>query len=356
MTDRTQFVFRKIAKRIGVFMVCISFAYSSLACSEKDARSSESAKDEFFAMNTLMSIEVRGADAEAAVAAAREEVYRLERLLSRTDPQSEISAINAAAGAEWTEVSEETFLLIQTAIHYGEETVGAFDVTIAPVMDLWGFSNGENRVPDDGEIESVLERIGYEHVLLDESDGRVKLQSPGMSLDLGAVAKGYAGDRVLQIIRQFEIEAALINLGGNVTVFGSKPNGDPFRVAIKDPENGGAYLGILEADDTHVITSGGYERFFERDGKVYIHIMDPETGRPVRSDLLSVSVIGTDGAKSDILSTALFIMGRDEAIRFWSDSRDFGLVLETVNREILVSKNLTGIFSVSEGKSVTYFD
>lgn len=336
--------------------VCLVLAFSFSACADNASISSPSAKVEFFAMNTLMSIEVRGAEAEAAVAAGRDEVYRLERLLSRTDPKSEVSAINTAAGSEWTEVSEETFLLIQTALLYSEETDGAFDITIAPVMDLWGFSSGEHRVPDDTEIGSVLDHIGYEHLLLDETGFRVKLENPGMSMDLGAVAKGYAGDRVKEIIKQFDFETALINLGGNVTVIGRKPNGDLLRVAITDPENRQQYLGVLGSEDTHVITSGGYERFFEQDGKVYIHIMDPETARPAQSDLLSVSVIDSNGVRSDILSTALFVMGREEAIRYWSGHRDLGLVMEKVDGEVLVSKNLLGTFRVTEGKSVTYFD
>jgi thiamine biosynthesis lipoprotein len=356
VTDRTRFLFRKSAGRGGVCFVCLVLAFSFSACADNASISSPSAKVEFFAMNTLMSIEVRGAEAEAAVAAGRDEVYRLERLLSRTDPKSEVSAINTAAGSEWTEVSEETFSLIQTALLYSEETDGAFDITIAPVMDLWGFSSGEHRVPDDAEIGSVLERIGYEHLLLDETGIRVKLENPGMSMDLGAVAKGYAGDRVKEIIKQFDFETALINLGGNVTVIGRKPNGDLLRVAITDPENRQQYLGVLGSEDTHVITSGGYERFFEQDGKVYIHIMDPETARPAQSDLLSVSVIDSNGVRSDILSTALFVMGREEAIRYWSGHRDLGLVMAKVDGEVLVSKNLLGTFRVTEGKSVTYFD
>jgi len=147
----------------------------------------------------------------------------------------------------------------------------------------------------------------------------------------------------------------LISLGGNVSVYGRKPDGSSFRVAIKDPVDGNSYLGVLSAYDTDVVTSGGYERFFERDGKVYIHIMDPGTGRPAESDLLSVSVIDKNGMKSDILSTALFVMGKDEAIRYWKEHGDFGLVMATSSGEVLVSKNLKGLFTVTKGKSVTYF-
>ncbi len=353
MTDRTR-IFRQKTKRAGACLTCFMFSFFLSSCVPKVPVSDKSAKVEFFSMNTINTIEVRGPEAEEAANAGRDEVYRLERLLSRTDPGSEIFMVNAAEG-EWTEVSEETFNLIRTAIRYCGETDGAFDLTVAPVMDLWGFTGGEHRVPDDAEILSVLDRIGYEHVLLDEAKSSVKLEIPGMSLDLGAVAKGYAGDCVIKIIQQFDVKSALINLGGNVTVFGSKPDGNGFRVAIKDPEDPEVYLGVLELKDTNIVTSGGYERFFESDGKVYIHIMDPETARPAQSDLLSVSVIDPDGTRCDILSTALFVMGKEEAIRYWEEHRDLGLVMATTDGEVLVSENLKDSFEVTGGKSVTYF-
>lgn len=345
-----------MTRRATVRAICLALAMTLFGCDAGATASTDGgAKTDFFAMNTFMSIEVRGREAEKAVTAAREEVYRLEKLLSRTDPLSEVSAINAAAGSDWTTVSDETMLLIETAIFYAESTGGAFDITVAPVMDIWGFSSGQNRVPDGAEIESARSAVGYDRIRIDKSGGRVLLADIGMSLDLGGIAKGYAGDRVLEIIREYDIDAALISLGGNVSVYGRKPDGSSFRVAIKDPVDGNSYLGVLSAYDTDVVTSGGYERFFERDGKVYIHIMDPGTGRPAESDLLSVSVIDKNGMKSDILSTALFVMGKDEAIRYWKEHGDFGLVMATSSGEVLVSKNLKGLFTVTKGKSVTYF-
>lgn len=357
LIDCRRICFDYAKRSVSVILLCAVLSAVLFGCNEATPSSRVvTADSDFFAMNTYMRIEVRGKEAKEAVDAGRDEVYRLERLLSRTDPNSEISAINEAAGVSWSQVSNETFLLIQTAVRYSERTEGFFDITIAPVMDVWGFAGDRPVVPDDDEIRDALMLVGYDRVLLDEKTQSVRLEDPGMSLDLGGVAKGYAGDRVAEVIRQYDIEAALINLGGNVAVYGSRANGDSYRVAITDPDDRKAYLGAIEADDVHVITSGGYERFFEQDGKTYIHIMDPKTAQPAQSDLLSVSVIDSNGSRSDILSTALFVMGKERAIRYWKEYRDFGLVIKTVDGELLVSANLRGTFIVSQGKSVTYFE
>ncbi|MBN1892304.1 MAG: FAD:protein FMN transferase [Clostridiales bacterium] len=357
MIDCRRVCLDRAKRSICVALLCAMLPVLLFGCNEGESSlEAKTADSDFFAMNTYMTIEVRGKEAKEAVDAGRDEVYRLERLLSRTDPDSEVSAINDAAGMTWTKVSNETFLLIQTAVQYSESTGGTFDITIAPVMDVWGFTGDRPSVPGDDEIRDALLLVGYDRVLLDEKNQSVLLENSGMSLDLGGVAKGYAGDRVAEVIRQYDIEAALINLGGNITVYGRKPNGDPYRVAIADPEDRKTYLGAIKADNIHVITSGGYERFFEQDGKTYIHIMDPKTAQPARSDILSVSVIDPSGLRSDVLSTALFVMGREEAIRYWSEHRDFGLVIKTIDDEVLVSVNLRGTFIASEGKSVTYFE
>ncbi|NLW88763.1 MAG: FAD:protein FMN transferase [Clostridiaceae bacterium] len=347
----------RIRKGMAAIVVVAFFLFFPASCSglKKETDATE-AKEEIFAMNTYMRIEVRGREAKEAVNAGVKEIYRLENLLSRSIPESEIFAVNSAAGEEYTTVSAETFQVISISLLYSEMTDGCFDVTVAPLMDLWGFSSGDYRVPNPSEIDDVMSSVGYEMVRIEEDSGRVMLEKKGMSMDLGAVTKGYAGDRVLAVIQQYDIESALINLGGNVTVFGKKKTGAPYHVAIADPENRGEYLGVLAAENQSIVTSGGYERFFESDGKVYIHIMDPETGRPAETDLLSVSVIDADGIKCDILSTALFVMGKDAAIGFWRENPDFGMILSDSSGTLFVSQNIKEEFSVADGKSVVYFE
>lgn len=311
---------------------------------------------EFFAMNTFMFIEAVGNESEKAVLAGCEKIYALEALLSRTDPDSEISTVNDGAGIREITVSEETFRLLENAVLLCDDTGGAFDITIAPIMDLWGFSGSAYRVPAAEEIAGTLDFVDCSGMILDSSDFGVSFNIDGMNVDLGAIAKGYASDCVLEIMKSFDIESALINLGGNVCVYGKKSNGEDFRVAITDPTNPNDYAGIVEASDLNIVTSGGYERFFEENGKKYIHIMDPQTGMPADSDLLSVSIIGTNGMQCDALSTALFVMGKDAAIQYWRDHRDFGCVLVVSETEVFASRDLEGVFTVTEGKTLQFFD
>ena len=342
----------------NVALICaFCLVAMTVACArESGAPKNDRSIAEFFAMNTLMRIEVRGKEAESAIEAGRAEIYRLERLFSRTAPQSEVSAINNAAGKTWTTVSDETYFLIRTAEEIRVRTGGAFDITVAPVMDMWGFTDGLHRIPGDREIKDVLALVGGDRIVLEEDGNRVMLKSAGMSLDLGGIAKGYAGDRVLSILHDYDIESALINLGGNISTIGRRPSGSAFRIAIMDPEDRSKYLGTLAGADNHIVTSGGYERFFEKDGEVYIHIMDPQTARPAESDLLSVTVVGGKGIECDILSTALFVMGKDRAIEYWSAHRNFGLVLADSTGALYVSEDLEKAFTPTEGKVVTFFD
>jgi thiamine biosynthesis lipoprotein len=311
---------------------------------------------EFFAMNTIMYIEAVGPESEEAVLAGCDKIYALDAMLSRTNPKSEISQVNAGDGVSEVTVSEETFRLLENAVLLCEDTGGTFDISIAPIMDLWGFSGSEYRVPAAEEIAATLGFVDYSGLILDSSDFGVSFSGDGMSVDLGAIAKGYASDCVLEIMKGFDIESALINLGGNVCVYGKKSNGEGFRVAIADPTHPTTYAGILEVSDLSIITSGGYERYFEKDGKKYIHIMDPYTGMPADSDLLSVSIIGPNGMRCDALSTALFVMGKEAAIEYWRAHRDFGCILVISETEVLASRDLEGVFTVTDGKTLDFFD
>lgn len=323
----------------------------------KTAASTDTATAEFFAMNTYMTVTAYGPEAREAADAAKSEVYDLENRLSRTIESGDIARVNAGSGRGPVKVSSETFGLVASALRYSEETGGAFDITIAPVMDLWGFTDGNYRVPSDDEIADVLPLVGHEGVVLDEDNRTVELTKPGMKLDLGGIGKGYASDRVQEVMREYDITAGLISLGGNVAVFGSKADGSPFRIAIADPGDPASYLGVLTATGVSVITSGGYERNFTENGKTYIHIMDPDTGRPAESDLASVSIITADGVQGDSLSTALFVMGRDRALDYWRGHRDFDFVLVTVSGEVLASDGLEGIFSLADGsRTLTMID
>ncbi len=288
-----------------------------------------------FAMDTVMSLKAYS-DNAAAVDAAEEEIKRIERLLDRNDPKSDIYSLNNGGGA-----SEETAEIIKTALDIGIETGGAFDITIAPETDAWGFYGQNYRIPTEEEIEDAMKLAGMDKVSV--TDGSVTV-SDGVQLDLGGIAKGYASDRVAQVLRENGADSAIISLGGNVYAIGNKPDGGEWRVAVQDPTDNEKYVGSIGVSDKAVVTSGSYQRFFERDGVRYHHIIDPSTGRPSESGLASVTIISQNGAKADALSTAMFVAGLDGAARYWREHRDFEAVLVTDEGEIYVTSGIADSF------------
>ena len=290
------------------------------------------------AMDTVMDLSVYGGSQEL-MDRARERVLELEGVLSTTDPGSEIYALNRTGSAE---LSGDAAALLARGLELCRETEGALDLSIYPVVRAWGFTTGEYRVPETEELAELLEHVDYTKIACPDA-GSVALPE-GMELDLGGVAKGYTGDRLIELLRESGITSALLNLGGNVQTLGSKPDGAPWQVAVQSPEGEG-YLGYLSISDQAVVTSGGYERYFEDgEGNIYWHIMDPTTGYPAKSGLISVTVVGEEGVYCDALSTALFIMGEEDAISFWRAHGDFELLLVTEDGRLLVTEGLADRF------------
>lgn len=324
-------------KRIVCLLLAMLAALSLTAC----GRGEEPEKQELFAMDTYMSLIAYGDGARDALAAAAREINRLERELSRTVSASDVYQLNAGGSAS---VSDETAALLTAAVEYSEKTGGLFDVTIAPLVTLWGITTDSPRVPSQGEIDALLPLVGSDHIRL---DGDTVTLDTGCAVDLGGIAKGYASDRVAEILRQNAVTGAAVSLGGNVYVCGQKPDGTGWSVAVQDPKNTDSYALTLELTDTFAVTSGGYQRFFTgEDGTVYQHILDPRTGRPAETDLLSVTVIAQNGTMADAYSTALYVMGEQGACDFWRQSAAaFDLVLITADGRVLYTPGLEGHIS-----------
>ena len=287
---------------------------------------------EWFAMDTVMTAAVYGsADALDAVEA---ETYRLDALLAAQKDDSEIAAVNDGAEV----VSEETAALLRRALEIAAETNGAYDPTVYPLMRAWGFTDGNYRVPADAELDALLQTTGWTEVSV---DGTTASLPEGFALDFGGIGKGYAAGRCKEILKAHGVTSALLSLGGNVAALGSKPDGTAWTVAIENPD-GGAYLGTVQITDQCVVTSGGYQRYFEQDGVRYWHILDPETGKPARSGMKSVTIVSADDTLSDALSTALFVMGPERAADFWRVHRaEFGAVWLTDDGRLFVTEGLT---------------
>ncbi len=292
---------------------------------------------EIFAMDTYMTLTAYGEHAGEALEESENEIKRIDAMLSTGKDDSEISRLNSEK--ELT-VSEETFSLIERAGEIGDETGGVFDISVYPVMQSWGFTDQNYRVPGDEELEEQLAKVDHTKISLDEDGRRVKLEDD-MAIDLGGIAKGYTSDRIAEIMKEHGVEHALINLGGNVKTLGKKPDGSDWRVAIVDPDDVENYIGGVAVSDKAVITSGGYQRYFEQDGERYFHIIDLSDGRPAENGLISVTIVTADGTLGDALSTSLFIMGPDKAVDYWrKHAEDFDAVLVTDDRRVLVTEGL----------------
>ena len=335
-----------IALLLAMVMVC---AMALTGCAGKKGTSENTASDEepysrdIFAMDTYMTVSAYGDTGEKAVDAAVKEINRLDALLSTGKASSEVSELNANAGGK---LSADTNALMDAALDLYESTDHVFDITIYPVMKLWGFTDQNYKVPSEGDLKAALTLVDASTLDYNKSKKTVAFTVDGTQIDFGGIAKGYTSATVAQLYKDYGVTSGLVNLGGNVQTVGFKPDGSEWRIGIQDPEDENNMLGVVQTHDQAVITSGGYERNFEEDGVVYHHIIDPSTGYPADSGLISVTIVSEDGTLADGLSTSLFIMGKDKAIEYWkAHSKDFDFVLCEDDGTLIVSKGLKDKFT-----------
>lgn len=325
----------RFLRRLSAVPLCLILLCSCGVAAPK------SADAQFTAMDTFMHLTAYGDGASAALDAAQRSLLSMEGRLSVTDPDSELSAVNAANGQPVT-VSEDTAELVAFALEMARRTAGAADPTVYPLVRAWGFTADQYRVPAQAELDALLPLVGAERVGLSENTLTL---APGAMLDLGSVAKGWAGDRLAEDLKQAGITSAILRLGGNIQAVGAKPDGSDWAVGIQDPDGEGM-LARLSVRDCAVVTSGGYQRSFTQNGETYWHIIDPATGWPARTGLTSVTVVAPSGALCDALSTALFVMGPDRAADHWRQYRDFEAVLVHRDGSITVTAGLEGNFAL----------
>ena len=313
----------------------------------------EPAVRETFAMDTVMTVQAYGKGKEKAVDTAIKTIGELDELLSTGKADSNVSFLNQNGGGQ---LSDDTNRLMKTALDLYESTDGVFDITIYPVMDLWGFTDQKYKVPSDGDLAKALALVDAGAIDYDAKTERIAFEKDGMQIDFGGIAKGYTSDTLARLMRDQGISSALINLGGNVQTVGTKPDGSDWSIGIRDPEDADGLLGIVKTHDKAVITSGGYERYFEEGGKIYHHIIDPSTGYPADSGLTSVTIVSENGTLADGLSTSLFIMGKEAAIDYWREHpKDFDFLLCEADGTLVVSAGLKNAFEApDENTKVEY--
>lgn len=312
------------------------------------------AQKEIFAMDTYMTLTGYGERSQEAVEAAAAEIVRLDEMLSVGNENSEIAQINRNGKGK---ISEDTEIMLEEAISLFETTKGAFDITVYPLMEAWGFTTQNYQVPDKTVLETVLKAVDASAVQYDSQTDEVILAN-GQGIDFGGIAKGYASGRVMRIFEEYGLMSGMVSLGGNVQCYSSKTDGTPWRVGISNPnagEDGTDLLGIVSVTDKAVITSGGYERYFTdpKTGKTYHHIIDPATGYPAENGLTSVTIVSGNGMLADGLSTAVFIMGQEKAADYWRQYGDeFEMILMADDGTVSVTEGLEDSFTTEFSLSV----
>lgn len=338
-------------KRLTALLLALLTAASLTGC-EKEP---ESAELSLFAMDTYMTLSAVGEGGGEVLAEISRSINVLEQQFSRTIESSDVSVLNREG-----RISPDTDMdtLLRLAVQYSEETAGAFDVTIAPLVALWGITSDSPRVPEQGEIDALLPLVGSQHI---HRDADVITLDEGCAIDLGGIAKGYASDAAAAIFHQSGLTRGCANLGGNVYVFSDDAVDTCWNVGIQDPQDPSGWVCTLALDDHFVVTSGGYQRnFTAEDGTVYQHIIDPATGAPAESDLLSVSVIAAysgdayAGTRADAYSTALYVMGERAAADLWREKNDFDMVLVTTDGRVLYTPGLADCFTEAEDSCYVY--
>ena len=313
-------------------------------------------------MDTVMTHRAFGRHAAEALHAVGQEAERLEGMLSRFMPESDIAVINKSAGLACCSVGPETCSVLSCAVELSAACQGIFDVTIGPLVDLWGIGHGALRPPTDAQIHQALLLVDYRDLLLDPVHQTAGLGRAGQSIDLGGIGKGYAADRFIQLFKEYGVSSAFTNIGGNVATLGARPDGVAWRVGIQHPRQPYSLIGLVSVNDKAVVTSGDYQRFFTHgDGNRYHHILDPATGYPARSGLAGVTVVadnsGNGSMIADALSTAVFIAGPDRGLALIS--RYSGVEALLVDAEptdaglsVWVTRGLKDHFSAAQGVSV----
>lgn len=339
--------------KLIALLLCVCTLLPLTGCGE-----SRQEQAEVFAMDTIMTLTAYGKKASAGLAAAKSVITSMDSMLDPELSTSTTYAINHAEGASVV-VPGQVARMISTAQTVFNQSNGALDLSIYPLVKRWGFVDGKYYVPTAEEISADLSKRCFDKLMLTSypNTGTYTVQIPsGGELSFAAVAKGCAADNAIEAMRQAGVESGIISLGGNVQTLGLKPDGSRWTVAIKDPNNTSSYVGVISVGETAVVTSGSYQRCFtDAHGDTYHHILRPSSGYPVNNTLVSATVICSDGALADCLSTAMFVLGESAALNYWRTYGGFDMILITNDNRIICTSGLLEQFTLSNPNySLTY--
>ncbi len=335
----------KVKTGLTVFFMIALVMFTS-GCGQREA---EPVSMTDFALGTTCSVKLYGSEYRDRLQPALEIAKQVEEKMSVNLEDSEISRVNKAAGESSVSVSGETFQLLEAALDFARIGNGAFDPTIGPLVELWDIGSGSEQVPTEEAIDGALSKVDFMNLELNPNNRGVFLKKKEMALDLGAIAKGWAADRMVDYLLDEKVAAGIVNLGGNVYAFGPKPAGGPWKIGIQSPyDDRGTYIGIVEISEGAVVTSGKYERFFIENGTKYHHILSTEDGFPVENGLASVSIVSSDATTADALSTLVFAMGLEEGLDLTEDLEGVEAIFITEEKKVFTTTGLRDSFKLTD--------
>ena len=312
----------------------------------------EKTQRQLYAMDTVMLLTAYGRTADAALDAAEARICELEADLDPERDGSSVREVNEHAG-EWVRVSADCLSIAETANEIAAQSGGALAPQLYGLVGLWGFTSGEYRVPEQSEIDAQLAAIDGFRLETDAANSALRIPA-GTTIAFGAVAKGCASKYAIDAMRKSGVTSGIVSLGGNVQTLGTKPDGSNWIVAVEDPNDTSSYVGMLSVGETAIITSGSYQRYFiGSDGMKYHHIIDPSTGRPADNDLVSVTIVCEDGTLADALSTAMFVLGENAALKYWRENGGFEMIMINKDNEIMCTTGLIEVFTLTNRTDYT---
>lgn len=343
---------RFFVKRTVAVLLCVCLLLPLCACSRN-----EPVQKQIFAMDTVMNLTAYGKYANDGISAAVGVINAMDDMLDPNNEGSYTTLINNAEGKNVV-VTPQVNEMLSTALSVYKLSGGALDLSVYPLYEAWGeFKEETGRIPSDDEIKELRQKLGFGKTEITDFEGEANysVRMPdGTQISFGAVAKGCASKYAIDAMRKNGVTSGIVSLGGNVQTLGTKPDGSNWTVAVEDPNDTGSYVGTLTVGETAIITSGSYQRYFiGSDGMKYHHLIDPSTGKPADNDLVSVTIVCSDGTLADCLSTAMFILGESAALKYWRENGGFDMIMITKDNEILCTTGLLEMFTLTNSTDYT---
>ena len=337
----------KRLKHISLSILLIFSLSIFMGCSKNNKDSSPLSRTETL-MGTVVKVTLYDNKDSNILDKAFDRVREIEQSVSINTSGTILDKVNESSGVEPVVVDEDTFKIVESGVKYSELSNGLFDITIGPLVKLWSIGLPEARVPSQEEIEGVLGYINYNDVVLNKEDNSIFLKNPNMLIDLGGIAKGYTADEISEVLTENNVTSAIIDLGGNVYVHGTKPTGENWNIGIQNPlSTRGDSLGTIKVNNKSIVTSGTYERFIEKDGVKYHHILNPKTGYPYENNISGISIISDKSIDGDALSTSVFAMGVEEGLAFVESQPDIDAIFVTNDKKIYLSSGMKDLFKLT---------